>query len=167
MRAIVVTAFGSAEHCRQAEVPLPEPQPGEVRIRSCAAAFNPTDYQRRQGQGAGRAGTLPLILGIDAAGVVDTVGTGVTAFAEGDEVYTCLLGGGKTGGAYAEYVCRSVDFVAHKPRTLSFSQAAAVVTTGIMAYQCLEQVPLSPGQAHALLEAGHVQGKLVMHVPLS
>ena len=143
MRAIVLTAFGSAENFRLAELPRPEPQPGEVRIHIHAAAFNPTDYQKRQGIGA--RGAPPLILGIDAAGIVDAVGSGVTKFAVGDEVYTYLLGGGQNGGAYAEYVCRQVDFVAHKPRNLSFGQAASVVTAGLTAIQCLEHAPLQPG----------------------
>lgn len=144
MRAIVLTQFGSAEHFRLVETPRPEPQPGEVRIRIYATAFNPTDYQRRQGPGM--PGALPLILGIDVAGVVDAVGEGVTTFVVGDEVYSYLLGGGQTGGGYAEYVCRRVDFVAHKPSNLSFAQAAAVVTTGLTAYQCLEQVQLRRGE---------------------
>jgi NADPH:quinone reductase len=140
MRAIILTAFGSADHFHLAELPRPEPQPGEVRIRVQAASFNPSDYQRRQG--AGTAGALPLILGNDVAGVIDAIGTGVTAFAAGDEVYAYLLGGGKTGGAYAEYVCQQAGFVARKPRNLSFAQAAATVTAGLTAYQCLERVRL-------------------------
>ena len=79
MRAIVLTQFGSAEHFRLIETQRPEPQPGEVRIRIHATAFNPTDYQRRQGPGT--PGALPLILGIDVAGVVDAIGAGVTTFA--------------------------------------------------------------------------------------
>jgi NADPH:quinone reductase-like Zn-dependent oxidoreductase len=144
MRAIVLTAFGSTEHFRMADLPRPEPQPGEVRIRIHAASFNPTDYQKRQGIGI--SGALPQILGIDAAGVIDALGTGVTTFVVGDEVFTCLLGGGSSSGSYAEYVCRRVDFIAHKPRNLSFAQAAAVVTGGLTAYQCLEQVHLHPGE---------------------
>ena len=85
MRAIVLTAFGSAEHFRLAEPPRPEPQPGEVRIRIHAVAFNPSDYQRRQGSTT--AGPPPIILGSDVAGVVDAIGAGVTTFAVGDEVY--------------------------------------------------------------------------------
>jgi NADPH:quinone reductase-like Zn-dependent oxidoreductase len=150
VRAIGLTAFGSTEHFRLVEAERPEPQPGEVRIRIHAAAFNPTDYQKRQGSGnagsAGQAITPPLILGIDAAGVVDAIGPEVTAFAVGDEVYTVLLGGSKTGGAYAEYVCRQVEFVAHKPRSLSYAQAAALVTVGLTAYQCIEQAQLRPGE---------------------
>jgi NADPH:quinone reductase-like Zn-dependent oxidoreductase len=143
MRAVVLTAFGSAEHFRLAEAPRPEPQPGEVRIRIHAVAFNPSDYQRRQGTLT--SGPLPIILGSDAAGVIDALGLGVTAFALGDEVYTFLLGGRPSGGAYAEYVCRPVAFVAHKPRTLSFAQAAAMITTGLTAYHCVERARLQPG----------------------
>ena len=143
MRAIILTAYGTTDNFRLGDLPRPEPQPGEVRIRIHATAFNPTDYQKRQGVGA--RGTLPLILGIDAAGIVDAAGGGVTTFTVGDEVYTYLLGGGKNGGAYAEYVCRRVDFVAHKPRDLSFAQAASVVTVGLTAIQCLERVSLQPG----------------------
>jgi NADPH:quinone reductase len=144
MRAIILTAFGSAEHFRLAGPPRPDPQPGEVRIRIHAVAFNPSDYQRRQGSLS--AGPLPIILGSDVAGVVDAIGTGVTAFAVGDEVYSFLLGGRISGGAYAEYVCRRVEFIAHKPRNLSFAQAAAVVTVGLTARQCLEQARLQPGE---------------------
>lgn len=145
MRAIVLTAYGSSAHFRLAELPRPEPLPDEVRIRILAASFNPTDYQKRKGTGAAHA-ALPLILGIDAAGIIDAIGTGVTTFAVGDEVFAYLLGGPRTGGGYAEYVCRSVDFVAHKPRNLSFAQAAAVVTAGLTAYQCLEQAHLQFGE---------------------
>lgn len=145
MRAIILTAFGSAEHFRLAELPLPEPQPGEVRIRIHAAAFNPTDYQKRQG--AGIVGDLPLILGTDVAGVVDAVGPEVTAFMVGDEVYSFLLGGRRaSSGGYAEWVCRQVDFVAHKPRNLTFAQSVAALTGGLTAYHCLEHAHVRPGE---------------------
>src|SRR5262249_15451498 len=114
------------------------------RMRIHASAFNPTDFQKRQATGG--SGTLPLILGCDVAGIVDAIGDGVSAYALGDEVYAYLLGGRAPGGGYAEYVCRSVDFVAHKPRTLSFGAAAAVVTVGLTGYQCLDQVQVQPGE---------------------
>ena len=92
-----------------------------MHIRIHATSLNPSDYQRRQG--AENPDTLPLILGSDVAGVVEALGSGVTAFAIGDEVYAYLLGRRKTSGAYAEYVCLPASFVARKPRTLSFAQA--------------------------------------------
>jgi NADPH:quinone reductase-like Zn-dependent oxidoreductase len=140
MRAVVLSAFGSADNFHVAEAPLPEPRPGEVRIRVHAASFNPSDYKRRQG--ARPASEFPLILGSDVAGTVDAIGPGVTAFSEGDEVYAYLLGGGRAGGAYAEHVCQQIAFVARKPRNLSFAQAASVVTVGLTASRCLERVTL-------------------------
>ncbi len=82
MRAIILTAFGSTDHFRLAELPRPEPRRGEVRIRIHATSFNPSDFQWRQS--AENPGTLPLILGSDVAGVVEVLGSGVTAFAPGD-----------------------------------------------------------------------------------
>jgi NADPH:quinone reductase len=163
MHAITLTAYGSADHFRLADLPLPTPQPGEVRIRIHAAAFNPTDYQRRQS--AGDPGALPLILGIDVAGVVDALGDGVTTFAVGDEVYGYLLGGNRRGGGYAEYVCQRSAFVAHKPRNLSFGQAAALVTAGLTAYQCLEQARIAPGEP--LFVAGGSGGVGTMLIQLA
>src|SRR5262245_3217504 len=162
MRAIILTAFGSAEHFRLAELQQPEPRPGEVRIRVHAVSFNPSDYQRRQG--TGNPGTLPLILGSDVAGVVDAIGTGITAFAVGDEVYAYLLGRSKTSGAYADYVCLPATFVARKPRNLSFAQAAAVVTGGLTAYQCLERARVVPGAPIFIAGGSGGVGTMLIHL---
>jgi NADPH:quinone reductase-like Zn-dependent oxidoreductase len=163
MRAIALTAFGSAEHFHLAEMPRPEPEPGEVRIRIHAVAFNPSDYQRRQGSLT--AGPLPIILGSDVAGVVDAIGAGVTSLAVGDEVYSFLLGGRIHGGAYAEYVCRRAEFVAQKPHNISFAQAAAMVTIGLTACQCLEHARLRPGEP--LFVAGGSGGVGAMLIQLA
>jgi len=144
MRAIILTAFGSTDHFRLAELPRPEPRPTEVRIHIHATSFNPSDYQRRQG--TENPGTLPLILGSDVAGVVDAIGSEVATLALGDEVYAYLLGWNKTSGAYAEHVCLPASFVARKPSNLSFAQAAAVPTAGLTAYQCIDRVRLLPGE---------------------
>jgi NADPH2:quinone reductase len=143
MRAIILTAFGSTDHFRLAELPWSDPEPGEVRIRIHATSLNPFDYQRRQG--AENPGTPPLTLGSDVADVVEALGSGVTVFAIGDEVYAYLLGRSKTSGAYAEYVCLPANFVARKLRNLSVVQAAAVPTSGLTVYQCLERARLMPG----------------------
>jgi NADPH:quinone reductase len=123
MRAIILTAFGSTDLFRLAELPSSDPEPGEVRIRIHATSLNPFDYQRRQG--AENSGTPPLILGSNVAGVVEALGSGVAAFAIGDEVYAYLLGRSKTSGAYAEYICLPASFVARKPRNLSFATCAS------------------------------------------
>jgi NADPH:quinone reductase len=76
-----------------------------------------------------------------------------------------VLGGGKPGGAYTEYVCRHTSFVARKPRNLSFAQAAAVPAAGLTAYQCLERVKLQPGEP--LFVAGGSGGVGTMVIQLA
>lgn len=131
MKAIVLHAFGGVEHLQLSDWPRPEPKEGEVRIRVRAVSFNPVDYKLRQGRFGGE---LPLILGRDLAGVVDAVGGGVADLSVGDEVYA-YLGGPKSNGSYAEYVCTATDFVGKKPTNLSFNRASAVPLVGLTAYQ--------------------------------
>jgi NADPH2:quinone reductase len=133
MRAIVLNAFGAADNFTLENLPDPKPQEGEVRIRVRAAAFNPVDYKFRKGL---FGGTLPMVLGQDAAGVIDAVGDGVTHLKVGDEVYA-YLGGPKSNGAYAEAVCAPAAFVALKPKTQSFTQAAGIPLAGLTAYHAV------------------------------
>jgi NADPH:quinone reductase-like Zn-dependent oxidoreductase len=90
--------------------------------------------------------SLPIILGSDLAGTVDSVGTGVVQFKPGDEVF------GVTNkqfcGAYAEYAVASAEMVAIKPRSLSFVEAASVPVVAVTAYQMLfDYAQMKAGQA--------------------
>ncbi|MBW4572627.1 MAG: NADP-dependent oxidoreductase [Tolypothrix carrinoi HA7290-LM1] len=144
MKAIVLHSFGSVENLQLSDWPKPEPQEGEVRIWIQATSVNPIDYKLRQGHFGGE---LPMILGHDLAGIVDAVGGGVTDLSVGDEVYA-FLGGQKSNGSYAEYVCVSTDFVSKKPSNLSFAQAAAVPLVGLTAYKCVvEKAKVQAGEA--------------------
>jgi NADPH2:quinone reductase len=79
-----------------------------------------------------------MLLGRDAAGVVEAVGAGVASFAPGDEVMTYLPRFGESGGeGYAEFVKVPVEFVAKKPTGLSFGEAAAVPLVSLTAYECV------------------------------
>jgi NADPH:quinone reductase len=80
---------------RRVEIARPAPGAGEVLVRIHASAVNPLDLKIRAGAAAHAIHRLPAILGIDMAGVVESVGTGVSRFQPGDEVY------GMTGGAAA------------------------------------------------------------------
>jgi NADPH2:quinone reductase len=135
MRAVVLKDFGGIENLHMEEIPTPEPQAGEVRIRVRAAAFNPIDYKYRQGR---FDGSLPMVLGFDAAGVVADVGADVSDLAVGDEVYT-YLGGPKSNGACAEFVCVPAAFVAKKPERLDFAAAAGIPLAGLTAYQAVHR----------------------------
>ena len=90
--------------------------------------------------------SLPIILGSDLAGIVDSVGTGVIQFKPGDEVF------GVTNkqfcGGYAEYAVASVQMVAARPRSLSFVEAASVPVVAVTAYQMLfDYAQMKAGQA--------------------
>ena len=133
MRAIVLEQFGDATNLKLGEWPKAEPQAEDVCIQVRAVSFNPVDYKLRQGR---FGGSLPMVLGYDAAGVIESVGCNVKDLSVGDEVYA-YLGGPKSNGAYAEYVCVPRAFVAPKPTNLDFLRAAAVPLVGLTAYQAV------------------------------
>lgn len=159
MQAIVLTAPGSADYFQQATLPLPTPQPDEVRIRIHAAAFNPMDFQKRK---AATLNQLPMILGGEVAGVIDAVGSAVTTFVVGDVVMTYLV---RKPGGYAEYVCVQALFVVRKPANLSFAQAAAVPVVGLTAYQAIvTRARVQPGDAVLITGASGGVGTMAIQL---
>ena len=87
MRAIVMTAFGGPEVLRLTDIPEPEPEHGQIRVRLYAAGVNPAEAYIRTGQYAFFKPTLPYTPGFDGAGVVDKVGEGVQGSKPGDRVF--------------------------------------------------------------------------------
>lgn len=153
MRVVEVRAFGGPERLEDAERPVPEPGPGQVRVRVRAAGFNPVDYKWRQGHVSPH---LPVVLGREAAGVVEATGAGVRAFREGDAVLA-YVGAPASNGAYAEAVCLPEALLAHLPPALSFREAAAVPVAGGTAYACVvERARVTRGEA--VLVAGAAGG---------
>ncbi|MEU9048503.1 MULTISPECIES: NADP-dependent oxidoreductase [unclassified Kitasatospora] len=137
--AITFSEYGAAEVLRPTEVALPEPGPGQVRIKVKAASVNPLDMKIRSGLMAKVApARFPVIPGLDAAGVVDAVGEGADV-AVGDEVL-----GSTAGGSYAEYAL--IDRPVAKPAALSWEVAASLVTVGQTAHRVLGQLGVQPGQ---------------------
>jgi len=108
---------------RLRDVPIPEPQEGEVSIRVGYSGVNPADSKTRAGHSApvGYPVTLPFVTGRDAAGVVERTGENVTEFRQGDRVITWGSEDGKTWGSYAELVRVSVRNVAPMPQSLNFA----------------------------------------------
>jgi NADPH:quinone reductase-like Zn-dependent oxidoreductase len=136
MKAIRIHEFGTPEVLRLEDVSRPAVGPGDVLIRVVAASFNPIDAKIREGsmkQALGRP--LPVILGWDAAGVVEEVGASVAVFRPGDAVYTYPEF--KRGGTYAEFVAVDQFQVALKPRTVSFAHAAALPMTAQAAWMAI------------------------------
>jgi len=133
MKAIVLNQFGEAEHFQKADLPTPKVGRTDVRIKIKACAFNPVDCKIRKGK---IPGDLPMVLGIDCSGVVDSVGDQCHEFSKGDEVVAFAFGP-CSNGAYAEYVSLPAQFVVHKPKNLSFTDAAAFPLTYLTAFQAL------------------------------
>jgi NADPH:quinone reductase-like Zn-dependent oxidoreductase len=147
MRAIVIDDWGGRDAMHEADVEPPPVGPDFVLIRVRAAGVNPVDTKIREGKLAGAfpAG-FPLILGWDAAGVVEQVGPAVTMFRPGDEVYAYCRRHHLQYGSYAEYVAVPDAFVAHKPESLDFDRAGALPLVGLTAHQALETVGVRGGE---------------------
>lgn len=154
MKAIVMTAAGSPDVLQLQTVPDPViQQPRDLLIRLKAAGVNPIDTKLRQ-RGTFYPDLMPAILGCDGAGIVEAIGSGVENFQVGDAVYFCQGGLGSRGGNYAEYTVVDERFVAHKPVSLTFAEAAAAPLVLITAWEALhDRAKLQPGQ-RVLIHAG-------------
>jgi NADPH:quinone reductase-like Zn-dependent oxidoreductase len=138
MKAIAINEFGGPEKLELMDLPAPEPQEGEILIRVRAAGVNPVDWKIRDGLLKDRLPhRFPLILGWDAAGVVERVASAKTGFAARDHVYAYCRKPVVQAGTYAEYVTIPATSAAPKPRTMSFEEAATVPLAALTAYQCL------------------------------
>ena len=141
MKAIVCHKYGSPDVLKLEEIPKPMPGDDDVLVEVHAASVNATDVENMRGVFIVRIGA-PLrprykILGSDIAGRVESVGSSVTAFRPGDEVFGDLSPLQGSFGAFAEYVCAREDTLARKPDWLTFQRAAALPSAGIIALQAL------------------------------
>ncbi|NGX48395.1 MAG: Zinc-type alcohol dehydrogenase-like protein, partial [Chlamydiae bacterium] len=133
MKAIVIDSFGEIDLFQEKDLPIPKPGRGEVRVKLRATGFNPVDFKIRKGLFGGE---FPLVLGVDFSGVVDAVGDLVRDFSVGDGVFGIAFGP-CSNGSYAEYLCVAAQFIAKKPKALSFEEAAGVPVTYLTAFQSL------------------------------
>src|SRR6516164_3178547 len=122
---------------RKTDLPVPALKLNRVLVRIKASGVNPLDTKIRAGKAAHAKQPLPAILGLDMAGIVEEVGSDVTAFKAGDEVYGMVGGVGGMQGTLAEYVAADADLLAHKPKNLSMRQAAALPLVSITAWEGL------------------------------
>jgi len=141
MKAFTQEKYGPPETLRLADVDKPVPNAGEVLVKVLAVSINPADWHSMRAKPLFSRATLGLfrpkhnILGVDIAGQVEAVGTGVTQYKPGDEVYANLLDHGY--GGFAEFVSVPVDVMSSKPANLSFEEAAAVPMAAVTALQGL------------------------------
>ncbi len=129
-------------------VPVPEPGAGEVRIAIRAAGVNPADW--KMARMAGRMGPAP-ILGLDASGIIDALGPSVTGWTRGEAVIALTR---PPHGSYAQYAVVPVAFIARKPRTLTFAQAAGIPVAAITAWRSLIDVANLQSGERVLIDGG-------------
>ena len=152
MRAIAENEFGGP--ITLMNLPIPEIGADEVLIRVRAAGVNPFDWKVADGVLKGeKEHRFPLILGFDAAGVVERVGVDVTRPFEGDEVYGYLSKPVMGEGTYAEYVGASAAIVAKKPEAVAFAEAAALPMPALTAMDLVDAVDLGEGETVLMVGA--------------
>lgn len=145
MQAVVLTAFNEALAVQTIERPVAGA--GQVLVRVAASGVNPVDIKIANGQAAHAKVTLPAILGIDLAGVVEALGEGVSGFAVGDKVYGMAGGIGGVQGSLAQYAAVDADLLAIQPANITMRAAAALPLVFITAWEGLvDRANVQPGQ---------------------
>lgn len=134
MQAIRIDQHGAADVLRVVDIGVPVPQANAVLVRNQAIGVNYVDVQHRQG--GYYPVSLPLIPGIEAAGMVEAVGSAVSAFRPGERVAYA----GYMGGNYAEYTVVLEDRLVPLPETIDYEQAAGGLMQGLTAYILSHQV---------------------------
>jgi NADPH:quinone reductase-like Zn-dependent oxidoreductase len=153
MKAVRIHAYGHAEVMVYEDAPIPEIASDEVLVRVVAASVNPVDWKIREGHLRQMIPyPLPLTLGWDVSGVIESVGAEVKRFKVGDAVYS--RPDIKRNGTYAEYVAIREGEIAYKPKTISHVEAASLPLAGIAAWESLfTAAQLTAGQT-VLIHAG-------------
>lgn len=166
MRGVGVIEFGGPEVLQVVDLPEVHAEAGEIRIRVYAAAVNPTDTMVRDGT---RAETLqkdppPYIPGMDAAGIIDEIGSGTTTdLAVGDTVMAMVIQD-SAHGAYRESIVLSADSVALAPAGSTHIEAATLPMNGLTARLSLDQMQLQSGQTLAVTGAAGCYGGYVVQL---
>ncbi len=161
MKAIAIEQFGGPETLKAMDLPDPVAPENGLVIEVHATSVNPVDWRIREGLLKERIPhEFPLIPGWDAAGVVASVGAGVTRFVPGDRVYAYCRKPVIQWGTYCEAVAVDESAVALAPRTLSLAEAASMPLAALTAWQSLHDFArLQPGEHVAVLGgAGGVGG---------
>jgi NADPH:quinone reductase-like Zn-dependent oxidoreductase len=174
MKAIVQDRYGSADVLEFREINRPTAKDGEVLVRVRAASVHADVWHAMRGvpyvlriMGSGVRAPKHRVPGTDLAGVVESVGTNVTRFRPGDEVFGQSLRANlwRNGGALAEYAAVPQAMLEGKPARLTFEQAAAVPTSGSLAVQHVrDEGRTQPGQTVLINGAGGAVGTFAVQL---
>lgn len=148
MQAVLIESFGGPEHLYIGEWPKPHPGPHEILVKVEATALNRADLLQRQGKYPPPEGESP-VMGLEIAGVVESIGQGVTHWKPGDAVCGLLAGGG-----YAEYAAIHEDLALPIPQGLSSTEAAGIPEVFLTAFQALRWLAQLQEGERLLVHAG-------------
>mgnify|MGYP001173403716 FL=1 len=169
MRAVGLITHGGPEVLQIVDVPEVHAGPGQVRLRVHAAAVNPTDTMARNGARAEqqKADPPPYIPGMDAAGIVDEVGDGVTTGVKVGDMVMAMVCPTASHGAYREQIVLDQRAVVPAPAGTTHVQACSLPMNGLTARQSLDLLNLSPGQVLAVTGAAGAYGGYVIQLAKS
>lgn len=168
MRAITVSSFGGPEVLEVADIAIPEPGAGQVRLRVDAASINPVDLDTREGRfGTGPAPDRPLVLGWDAAGVIDSTGPGVAGFDLGQPVYGWNYWFSRPEGTQAEYAVLDAGAIAPQPSTATAVEATTFPVNGNTAAQALRILDLPSGATLIVVGAAGMLGGFAVQLAVA
>src|SRR5271170_2939695 len=152
MQALILNRYNGP--LELSEVPCPKPSTGQVLVRIAASGLNPLDTKIRSGTADHAEHAVPLVLGIDLAGVVEEIGPGVTAFKVSDEVYGMTGGVGGIQGSLAEYAAVDADLLALKPSNLTMREAAGLPLAFVTAWEGLVDRAAVAASQTVLIQGG-------------
>jgi NADPH:quinone reductase len=157
MKSIVYRETGEPSVLQLVERDVPEPGPGEVRLRVAVSGVNPTDWKNRSGATAQMA--FPEVTPhLDGAGVIDAVGPGVTAHAPGDRVWTYMAAAGRPTGTAQEFTVVPAGRAVRLPDGVSFDNGASLGVPAITAHRALTVAEDGPRR----LKRGALTGTTVL-----
>src|SRR5256712_3785580 len=161
MRAVGIMVHGGPEALEVVELPEVHAGPGQVRVRIHAAAVNPTDTMARNGSRAEqqKVDPPPYVPGMDAAGIVDEVGDGVSTGVQVGDVVMAMVVPKGSHGAYREQIVLHARAVVPAPAGTTHVQACTLPMNGLTARQSLDLLGLSPGQTLAVTGAAGAHGR--------
>jgi len=152
MKAFTIQRYSKTDNLEMADVPKPIIKEDEVLVEIHSASVNQIDNKLKSGEFKMMLPyKFPLILGHDVAGIVVEVGSKVTKFKVGDEIFSRLPD--FQIGAFAEYIAINENFVAPKPKNISMEEAASVPLVGLTVWQVFEKAKLKKGQK-VFIQAG-------------
>lgn len=169
MKAWIYDEYGDADVLKvDEEVLVPTLKEDQILVKVVAAALNPVDFKRRQGKFKATDSPLPTVPGYDVAGIVVKVGSSVSKYKEGDEVFGNIhekaLEYPNQFGSLAEYTAIEEKLAAIKPKNIEFKEAAGLPLAILTANEGLERADFSAGKSVLVLGGAGGVGSLVIQV---